>query len=194
MVRPGCQDKLLHWQERRSSEYCTKLQYSRLHCTTLHCTTLHCTTLYWQEWHWEIHSTPNILIYFLNHINFKLFLSVSHLLPDPCRMKRQRLFCINFRSKVNDSVEQTTLHFHAVLGRQRSVVVRLIFMPEAALEISRIFLCIWWDHLLCLCISEAVCLWCYFPLEPKPFPTFTLCKGLHFAWIPNIIFLSYSVL
>ena len=39
---------------------------------------------------------------------------------------------------------------------------------------SIFFLCIFLDHWVWLCVSEPVRLWCCFPLEPKPFPRFTV--------------------
>ena len=39
---------------------------------------------------------------------------------------------------------------------------------------SMVFLCIRWDHWVWLCVSEAVCLWCCLPLEPKLFTRLTV--------------------
>ena len=52
-----------------------------------------------------------------------------------------------------------------------------------------IFLCIWWDHWVWLCVSEAVCLLYCLPLEPKPFPRLTMLgtpsgKGLYLTVYP----------
>ena len=87
------------------------------------------------------------------------------------------IFCLLSRSNLNDFVVTDNTSFPRS-GRYTEVggwhfVIYAWF--ELLWKYSKIFFPLI-NHLVWLCVSKAVCLWCCLPLEPKPFPKLTVIR------------------
>ena len=97
----------------------------------------------------------------------------------PMQWKEEQLLCQISMYKLTTSgvTNITWLHWRArwttLSGGHAAFMLGLSYL---AIIWNLIF--VLWDHWLWVCVSEAVCLWCFFPMEPESFSILTVDDGV----------------